>query len=50
MSIDPEQAMNAGSPALAPLILTLGGAIVTRTLLVRNTLGRLVIGRGGAAG
>jgi len=39
MTTDPEQAMLSGSPELATLILTLGGAILGRALLGRTLLG-----------
>jgi len=42
MATDPERAMMEGSPALATLILALGGAIAGRTLLGRVVLGRVV--------
>lgn len=42
MAADPERAMTEGSPALATLILALGGAIAGRALVGRAVLARVV--------
>lgn len=42
MAPDPERAMTEGSPALAALILALGGAIAGRALIGRAVLTRVV--------
>jgi hypothetical protein len=42
MSTDPEQAIIHGSPELATLILTLGGAILGRAMIGRAVLGGVI--------
>ena len=42
MATDPERAMTEGSPALATLILALGGALAGRALVGRAVLTRIV--------
>ena len=42
MATDPDRAMTDGSPALATLILALGGAIAGRALVGRAVLARVV--------
>jgi hypothetical protein len=45
MATHPDQALSTGSPALAPLILALGGALISRALLGRTLVGRTVLSR-----
>jgi hypothetical protein len=40
MTNDPSRAMSQGSPALAMLLVALGGAIVSRALVGRSLLAR----------
>lgn len=40
MTSDPSRAMSQGSPALAMLLIALGGAIVSRALVGRGLLAR----------
>lgn len=50
MATHRDQAMSEGSPALATLILALGGALVGRALVGRTVLARAMRREGGRNG